>query len=108
MATYMIVWEVNPGNWPTDPKEVLAVWEAAAAGADRLLASGAFKEIRWTDNTAGYAVAECDSKADAIALCTPLFPYFSQTIEETVSWEAARDAVLTAARRIAGDQGGSS
>ena len=104
MATYLIHWRANPANWPTDPKELQAVWETAAAGGDTMLASGAFKEIRWTDNTAGYAIAECDSKAEALALCTPFFPYFSQTIEETVPWETARDAVLAAARQMAGGE----
>lgn len=104
MATYMVNWEANPAVWPTNPSDVLAVWEKATAGADMMLASGAFKEIRWTSNTAGYGVVECDSKAEAIAICTPFFPYFSQTIEEAVPWEAARDAVLGAARQAAGGE----
>ena len=98
----MIIWKANPAVWPSDPSDVLAVWEGAAAGGDMMLASGAFNEIRWTSNSSGYAVAECDSKAEALALCTPFFPHFSQTVEETVSWNAGRDAVLGAARQAAG------
>ena len=104
MATYMINWKANPAVWPSDPSDVLAVWEGALAGGSRMLASGAFKEIRWTSNSSGYAVAECDSKAEALAICTPFFPYFSQTVDETVPWEAARDAVLSAARQAAGGE----
>ena len=102
MATYIVNWQANPAVWPSDPNDVLAVWEQAAAGGDMMLASGAFTEIRWTSNIAGYAIVECDSKADAIAVCTPFFPYFSQTIEDAVPWEAGRDAVRSAARQAAG------
>ncbi len=99
MATYLIHWKANPDNWPSDPKEVQAVWDAVAGGGDMMLANGGFTEIRWISNTSGYCIAECDSKAEALAVCTPFFPYFSQTIEETVPWEAGRDAVLEAARQ---------
>ncbi len=102
MATYLIHWAANSADWPTDPQEVQAVWEAVTAGGDKMLANGAFKEIRWITNTSGYCIAECDSKAEALARVTPFFPYFSQTIEEAVPWDAGRDAVLGAARELAG------
>ena len=102
MATYLIHWEANPENWPSNPNEIQAVWEQACAGGDMQLASGGLKEIRWLSDIAGYAVAECDSKADAMALVTPFFPWFNQTIQEAVPWEEGRDAVLGAARQMAG------
>lgn len=102
MATYYIRWQANPGNWPTDPKEVLAIWEAACAGADKALADGSFKELRWFNTTTGYCIVECDSKAEAMATVAPFFPYFSQTVEETASWEEGRDAQLAAVRALAG------
>lgn len=102
MKTYLISWHANPANWPTDPKEVLAVWEAATAGGDQALARGAFKEIRWLGATHGYCIVECDTKAEALATVSPFFPYFSQTVEETASWEEGRDAQLNALRAAAG------
>ena len=102
MATYLVRWHANPGNWPTDPKELLATWEAATAGGDQALASGAFKEIRWLGTTHGYCIVERDSKAEALATVAPFFPYFSQTVEETAPWEEGRDAQLAALRAAAG------
>ena len=104
MATYLIHWAATSAEWPNDPKEVQAVWETVAAGGDAMLASGGFQEIRWLSNTSGYCIAECDSKAEALASVTPFFPYFSQTVEEAVPWDAGRDAVVGAARALAKDE----
>ena len=71
MALYLIVWHADLANLPTDSNEVLAVWAAAAAGAEAMLASGGFREIRWTNKIEGYCLAECESKAEALALRTP-------------------------------------
>ena len=102
MKTYLVRWQANASEWPLDPKEVQAVWEAACSGANAMLESGAFKEIRWLSGTSGYGIVEGESKADALAVVTPFFPYFSQTVEEAVPWEAGRDAVLAAARQMTG------
>ena len=101
MATYFVRWQANPGNWPTDPKEVLAAWEAACAGGDRALADGSFKESRWFSPISGYCIVERDTKAEAMATVAPFFPYFSQTVEETAAWEEGRDAQLAAVRASA-------
>ena len=66
------------------------------------LASGAIQEIRWLSATAGYAIVEAESKAAAMAVCTFFYPWYDQTIDQALPWEEGRDAVLGAARQMAG------
>ena len=101
MATYLIHFKANPVAWPNNPQDVLGVWEGAVAGADQQLQSGQLKDILCISVTEGYAVAECNSKAEAIGLATPFFPWFSHTITEMVPWNQAKEAVLAAARASA-------
>jgi hypothetical protein len=37
MPKYMVLYKANPSIWPTDPKQVLALWEGIIAGGDQLL-----------------------------------------------------------------------
>lgn len=102
MSSYIIHWKANPEKWPTDPAALLATWQQAAAGADAHLASGLIREIRWLNNTAGYAIVEAASKAEVMRICTFFYPWFEQEIDQTLSWEKGRDAILSAAREMAG------
>ena len=40
MATYQIHFHANPSQWPTDPKQLLALWEETAKAVDALAARG--------------------------------------------------------------------
>jgi len=102
MSKYMVLLHPNSESWPKDPKQSLATWEGAAAGADQLLKTGLAKEHGWFTNLEGYTVFEAESKEKVLEMVTPFFPLFSYTIHEVVPWEKGRNAVLAGARQAAG------
>ncbi len=97
MPRYMVLYRANPSNWPTDPKQVLAILEGAFAGADYLFKVGALKEAGWFTPQEGYGIFETESKAKLLELLQPFFPYYSQDIHEIVSWEDGKKAILAGA-----------
>ncbi len=101
MSRYMVLFKGNPSAWPTDPKQILAVWEAVIAGGDQLLKMGPLKEVGWFTPLEGYAMFETDSKEKMLGMVSPFFPYYTQEIHEIVSWEKAKEALLSSARRVA-------
>ena len=94
----MILFKANPTAWPSDPKQILAIWEGTMAGSDQLFKEGQLKEVGWFTNTEGYAVVESDSKDKVLEIVNHFFPFFSQEIHEIVPWERAKEALLTSAR----------
>ncbi len=75
--------------------------QGLTAGGSALLESGTLDEINWTSNTEGYAILEAPSKATAVGVATPFFPFFSQEILEVVPWEEAIGAILASAKAAA-------
>ncbi len=101
MSRYLVLWKANPSVWPTDRKAVLAVVEAATGGGSQLLNAGAIKELGWLTTDEGYAIFEADSKATVLGMLQGFSPYFSQSIQEIVPWEAGSNALLESARQAA-------
>ena len=101
MALYQIHFNANPVLWPTDPKERLAVTEAAFQGGEGLLTTGAMQEIAWVSSSEGYARVEADSAAGALAICAMFFPMFTQEVQELVPWDVAKNTILGAVRQAA-------
>ena len=97
----MVLYRANPSNWPTDPKQVLAILERVVGGGDYLLKGGALKEVGWFTSQQGYAIIEAESKGKVLELIQPFFPYYSQDIYEIVSWEKGKEAILAGARAAA-------
>jgi hypothetical protein len=98
MSRFLVTWEANPSVWPTDSKQALAVLEAATGGGDRLLSSGAAKEIGWLSAQEGFAIFEADSKDSVLGMVQGFFPYYSQDVREIVPWDKATKAILSSAR----------
>jgi len=101
MSSYMVLWRANPSAWPTDPKQALAVLEAATGGGDQLLKAGAAKEQGWFTAQEGYAMFEADSKDSVLGMVQGFFPYYTQDVREIVPWEAGKKAILDNARQAA-------
>jgi hypothetical protein len=98
MSKYMILYKAIPSAWPTDPKQVLAIWEGVISGSDQLFKEGQLKEVGWFTNTEGYAIVESDSKDKVLGIVNHFFPFYSQEIHEIVPWEKAKEALLASAR----------
>ncbi len=71
------------------------------AGGDQLLKMGSLKEVGWFGSQEGYAIFETDSKEKVLGMVSPFFPYYTQEIHEIVSWDKAKEALLSSARRVA-------
>ena len=96
---YLVTWRANASVWPTDPKQALAVLEAAAGGGDHLRASGAIKDIGWFTPQEGFAIFEADTKASVLGMVQGFFPYYSQEVREIVPWETGTRALIESARQ---------
>jgi hypothetical protein len=101
MPKYIVHYEVNPSGWPSDPSEVLAMWEGALAGANQMLEQGLFEDISWVSNLEGYAVAEADSKAAVMRMVAAFFPLFTQDVMELTPHAEASAAILAGAKMAA-------
>ncbi len=101
MARFIVLWKANASVWPSEPKGVLAMWQAATAGGDHLLNDGSLKELGWLGADEGYAIFEAGSKAAVMGMIQPFFPHFSQEIREIVSWEDGKQAILSSAEQAA-------
>ena len=101
MARYLVLWKANAAAWPSDPKGVLAMWQAATGGGDHLLSAGALKDLAWLSADEGFAIFEAESKAAVMGMIQPFFPHFSQDIREIVPWENGKQAILASARQAA-------
>lgn len=98
MSRYVILYKAIPSAWPSDPEQVLSVWEKVIAGTDQLFMEGQLKEVGWFTNTEGYAFVESDSKDKVLSIVNYFFPYYSHEIHEVVPWEKAKEALLASAR----------
>ena len=98
MATYQLHFQANPTLWPTDPQQLLALWEQAFQAADALIETGAMQAPRFISNTEGYVLVEADSKSAALAVAAPFFPNWTNEIDELVPWNDAKEAILGALR----------
>jgi len=101
MPKYIVHYKVNPSGWPSDPSEVLAMWEGALAGAKQMQEQGLFEEINWVSNLEGYAVTEADSKAAVIGRVAAFFPLFTQDVMELTPHAEASEAILAGAKMAA-------
>jgi hypothetical protein len=72
ISRFLVTWEANPSVWPTDSKQALAVLESATGGGDKLLTSGAAKEIGWLSAQEGFAIFEADSKDSVLGMVQQL------------------------------------
>jgi hypothetical protein len=106
MPKYMILFEAVPSNWPTDPKQLLALWEKMISGGDAFLKGGQLKEVGWFTNTRGYAMMDADSKDKVLEMVNVFFPFFTQEVLEIVPWEKAKESLLGSARTAAGGGAG--
>lgn len=98
MPKYIVHYKVNPSGWPSDPSEVLAMWEGALAGANQMLEQGLFEQINWVSNLEGYALTEADSKAVVIRMVAGFFPLFTQDVMELTPHAEASEAILAGAK----------
>ena len=101
MATYQVHFWANPTQWPSDPKQLLALWEQTAQAVDALVETGAMQPPQYITASEGYVRLDADSKSAAIALVAPFFPNWSTDIDELVPWDQAKKAILGAARQVA-------
>ncbi len=98
MATYQLHFQANPTLWPTDPQQLLALWEQVFQAADALIETGAMQAPHFVSNTEGYVLVEADSKSAALAVAAPFFPNWTNEIDELVPWNDAKEAILGALR----------
>ncbi len=101
VAKFMVLWQANAALWPTDPKQTLAVIEAATGAASEMIKAGLIKEQGWFTPQEGYGIFESDSKATILGLVQGFFPYFNQEIREIVPWDEGVKAIVESARQNA-------
>ena len=101
MATYQLHFRANPALWPTDPQQLLALWEQTFQAADAQIETGAMQVPHFVSNTEGYVLVDADSKSAALAVAAPFFPNWTNEIDELVPWEQAKEAILGAVRQAA-------
>ena len=101
MSIYQIHFKANPALWPSDPKENLAMWETAWAGAEAMIASGAMHDLCFVSASEGYCRVTADAATAALSICATHFPMFTQEIQELVPWDLAKDTILGAVRKTA-------
>ena len=100
MPNYMVHFKADPSSWPSDPSEILTLWEGVVAGANQLREQG-FEEIYWVGTHEGYALTDAESKADVIRMTTPFFPLFTQHVMELTPHPEAAEALLAGAKMAA-------
>ena len=101
MPKYMVHFKADPSSWPSDPSEILTMWEGVVAGANQLLEQGLFEGIYWVGSHEGYALTDAQSKAAVIRMTTPFFPLFTQDIMELTPHPEAGEALLAGAKMAA-------
>ncbi len=101
MPKYMVHFKANPSGWPSDPSEILTMWEGVVAGANQQLEQGLFEGIYWVGNLEGYALTDAESKAAVIRMTTPFFPLFTQDVMELTPHREAGEALLAGAKMAA-------
>ncbi len=101
MAKYLVHFKANPSGWPSDPSEILTMWEGVVAGVNQLLEQGLFEGIYWVSNLEGYGLTDAESKAAVIRMATPFFPLFTQDIMELTPHAEAGEALLAGAKMAA-------
>ncbi len=101
MATYQLHFQANPALWPTDPQQLLALWERTIQAADALIETGAMQAPNFVSSTEGYVLVDADSKSAALAVTARFFPNWTNEIDELVPWEQAKEAILGAVRQAA-------
>ena len=94
----MVLYHANPTNWPTDPKQILSILQGVVEGSEQLMKAGGLKEVGWFTPQAGYGIFEVESKDKLFEMIAGFFPLYGQEIHEVVSWETAKEALLSAAR----------
>jgi muconolactone delta-isomerase len=101
MPKYMVHFKADPSSWPSDPSEILTMWEGVVAGANQLLEQGLFEGNYWVGPHEGYALIDAESKAAVIRMTTPFFPLFTQHIMELTPHPEAGEALLAGAKMAA-------
>ncbi len=101
MATYQLHFRANAALWPTDPQQLLALWEQTFQAADAQIETGAMQAPHFISSTEGYVLVDADSKSAALAVTARFFPNWTNEIDELVPWEQAKEAILGAVRQAA-------
>ncbi len=101
MATYQLHFRANAALWPTDPQQLLALWEQTFQAADAQIETGAMQAPHFVSSTEGYVLVDADSKSAALAVTARFFPNWTNEIDELVPWEQAKEAILGAVRQAA-------
>lgn len=102
MSRYLVLWSANPAVWPTDPKQAVAVLEAADGGVKQLQKSGALADIGWLTAQDGFAIFEAGSKEQVLGMVHGFYPWYKQTVQEIVPFEHGVEAIMATARQLAG------
>ena len=102
MPKYVVEFATNPTAWPSDPKQVLEIWESVLGGAETLSKQGVIAEVNWYSGTDGFAIIEASTKADAVGIVAPFFPLFSQQIREIVTFDDAKRSIIAAWKKAIG------
>ena len=68
-------------------------WEGVLTGGQETLDKGIVEALYWVSPLEGYALGEFGSKAEAIQMCVPFFPLFSQEVMELSPHAEASQAI---------------
>jgi uncharacterized protein YciI len=101
LPKYLILYKVNPGTQPADPKEALKQTEMNLAAADELHKAAVFKEQGAFNPGEGYIIAEFPSKEEAVKLAQRFWPEIITDTREVVSWEKTKEITLSILREKA-------
>ena len=100
MTKYIVLFKAENSLFPTDPKQLLKLWEGILGGAEQLFKFG-MKDLGWFSPREGYAIVEAESKAKLLELVSAFVPLYSQEIQEIAPFAEAKEALLASARRSA-------
>ena len=100
MARFLVLWRQNPvAPWPTDPSEVLKLYERMFATMDDLIKKGEIEEFGFfPDANSGYVIGKGES-TDVFRRVNMFLPYILCEVHEIIPYEKGKEierAVLKA------------
>jgi hypothetical protein len=94
MAKYLNLWRMNPmAPSPTDPADVVKLYEMHFAAVDNWLKTGDVKEFGFfLDGRSGYVIAEGDSKG-IFRRTFSFYPFIESEVQEMVPYETGEEII---------------
>ena len=95
MAKFLNVWRYNPNApWPTDPAEMLKLFDMMTAMIDNALKTGDLLEFGYfPDGKGGYAIAEREAAKDQLRAVSSYRPWIEANVREIIPHETGKEVL---------------